>query len=105
MKDLTHADIIDFFELRNKYIDDIERVGCTRYESHGEINSRVALAFILCAESGVDIKRIVKMHDRKGQLEVTFVNHYGVGQEDVDIIDASWQQCGEVDGQVIIYHT
>jgi hypothetical protein len=82
-------------ELRDKYSKEIERVGCTRYEQGNKVDPRVAYAFILAAENGLDIDSVIRVHDRKGDLEVTFAKRDGIFVSDAVALGKAWEECGE----------
>lgn len=93
---------LQLLELRDKYAQDIERVKCTRYEQGGDVNARVAYAFILAAENGLDIDAVFQMHDRKGDLEVTFSKD-GIFVSDAIALGKAWEECGECSSQIRMY--
>ena len=95
-------EIIDFLDLMQKYSKEIERVGCTRYEQGNDFNSRVAYAFILAAEKGLDVDAVFQMHDRKGDLEVIFKSD-GIFVSDAVALGQAWEECGESSSQVRMY--
>jgi hypothetical protein len=98
-------DIIDFLDLRDKYSQDIQRVGCTRYEQGNEVNSRVAYAFIRAAENGLDIDSVIRVRDRKGDLEVTFAKCDGILASNAVALSKAWEECGECSINVRMYQS
>ena len=95
-------DAFQLLELRDKYSEHITRLRCTRYEQGTEVNSRVAYAFILAAEKGLDVDAVFQMHDRKGDLEVIFKSD-GIFVSDAVALGQAWEECGESSLQVRMY--
>ncbi len=95
-------DAFKLLELRDKYSEHITRLRCTRYEQGTEVNSRVAYAFILAAEKGLDVDAVFQLHDRKGDLEVIFKSD-GIFVSDAVALGQAWEECGESSSQVRMY--
>lgn len=96
-------DAFQLLELRDKYSEHITRLRCTRYDQGTEVNSRVAYAFILAAENGLDVDTVMRFHDRKGILEVTFSKRDGILVSDAIAIGQAWEECGECSINVRMY--
>jgi hypothetical protein len=96
-------DAFQLLELRDKYSEHITRLRCTRYEQGNEVNSRVAYAFIRAAENGLDIDSVVRVRDRKGDLEVTFAKCDGILASNAVALSKAWEECGECSVNVRMY--